>query len=206
MTIYNHKFAKPDTDGTPLYGPMPLGVEIPHHDEWDEPVIDPETGEPTGETEHKTSDWVEKRTVIHPTDEDFALMGYLRLSTDCPVDPPEGKHYERMGKIEPNGADGYRWAYVLVDNPAQPPRRWSRLSVKCALADAHLLPAVQSYLTELLVKPDYPAWAALSDCDYIEEGFGGEEAWNALLDGAATALGKTRAEIDAFLDAIPTEG
>jgi hypothetical protein len=34
----------------------------------------------------------------------------------------------------------------------------------------------------------------------------GAEAWNALLDGAAKALGKTRAEIDAFLDAIPTEG
>ena len=26
-----------------------------------------------------------------------------------------------------------------------------------------------------------------------------------LIEGAATALGKTRAEIDAFLDAIPTE-
>ena len=50
------------------------------------------------------------------------------------------------------------------------------------------------------------AWEALSDCDYVEEGFGGSEAWNALLNGAAVALGKTREEIDAFLDAIPTEG
>ena len=47
---------------------------------------------------------------------------------------------------------------------------------------------------------------AFSRCDYIEEGYPTAEAWNALLDGAAQALGKTREEIDAFLDAIPTEG
>ena len=149
---------------------------------------------------------VDGRTILAPKAAHYARAGYLPLSPDWPVDPPEGKHYERTDKIEPNGDDGYKWVYTLVDNPPPPPRRWSRLSVKCALADAHLLPAAQSYLTELLVKPDYPAWAALSDCDYIEEGFGGAEAWNALLDGAANALGKTRAEIDAFLDAIPTEG
>lgn len=51
----------------------------------------------------------------------------------------------------------------------------------------------------------YTAREALTDCDYIEEGFGGAEAWSALLDGAADALGKTRSEIDAFLGAIPTE-
>lgn len=205
MTIYNHKFAKPSADGTPLYGPMPLGVEIPHHEEWDEPVIDPETGEPTGETQHMERDWVEKRTVIHPSSEDFKLMGYLPLVDEPPADPPQGQHYERTGTIGLDG-DCYKWVYALVQDPPDPPRRWSRLSVKCALADAHLLPAVQSYLTELLVKPDYPAWAALSDCDYIEEGFGGADAWNALLDGAANALSKTREEVDAFLDAIPTEG
>ncbi len=192
----NRNFAKPDENSRPIYAPTVLRVVTHHHDEG----VDPETGE------HWERDWDTFETKTNPTDADRAAMGYLPLSPDWPVDPPEGQHFERTDKIEPNGDDGYKWVYTLVDNPPPPPRRWSRLSVKCALADAHLLPAAQSYLTELLVKPDYPAWAALSDCDYIEEGFGGAEAWNALLDGAANALGKTRAEIDAFLDAIPTEG
>ena len=58
----------------------------------------------------------------HPEKEDFALVGYLPLSPDRPVDPPEGKHYERTGTIEPDGAGGYRWAYRLVDDPPPPPR------------------------------------------------------------------------------------
>ena len=58
----------------------------------------------------------------HPEKEDFALVGYLPLSPDWPVDPPEGKHYERTDKIEADGADGYKWVYALVDDPPPPPR------------------------------------------------------------------------------------
>ena len=145
------------------------------------------------------------RKVYHPKAVHCKMAGYLPLSPDRPVDPPEGKHYERTDKIEPNG-DGYRWVYRIVDNPPPLPRRWSRFSVKGALADAHLLPAAKAFLGTYELKPDYTALEAFTDVDYIEEFYGGEEAWNALLDGAAQALGKTREEIDAFLDAIPTEG
>lgn len=89
--------------------------------------------------------------------------------------------------------------------PKPPPRRWSRLSVKGALADAHLLPAARAFLAAYEIKPDYPALEAFSDCNYIEEFYGGAEKWNSLLDGAAQALGRTRADIDAFLDSIPVE-
>lgn len=143
---------------------------------------------------------------IHPEKEDFALIGYLPLSPDYPVDQPQGKHYVQTDKIESDGANGYRWQYILVDDPPDPPRRWTRLSIKNALADAHLLPAAKQFLAEFEMKPDYSALESFGDCNYIEENYGGAEAWNALLDGAAQALGKTREEIDAFLDAIPTEG
>jgi len=142
----------------------------------------------------------------HPEKEDFALVGYLPLSPDWPVDPPEGKHYERTDKIEPNGDGGYKWVYRLVDNPPPRPRRWTRLSIKTALATAGMLDAARQFLSASEIATDYTAWEALTDCDYIEEGYPDTEKWNALLDGAAQALGKTRAEIDAFLDAIPTEG
>lgn len=121
MTKYNRDYVKPDAEMRPLFAPMPLRIEIHHHEEWDEDIIDPETGEPTGEKEHKEYDWVEYRTVIHPEEPDILLAGYLPLSPDRPVDQPEGKHYERTGKIEPDGG-GYRWAYALVDDPPPPPR------------------------------------------------------------------------------------
>ena len=145
------------------------------------------------------------RKVYNPKAVHCKIAGYLPLSPDWPVDPPEGKHYERTDKIERDG-DGYRWVYALVDNPPPPPRRWTRLSIKTALATAGILDAAKAFLSASEIATGYTAWEALTDCDYIEEGFGGAEAWSALLDGAAVALGKTREEIDAFLDAIPTEG
>lgn len=207
MIKYDHNYCKPDADMRPLYCPIPLAYDVPHHEEWDEPVIDPETGEPTGETEHMERDWSEHRVAIHPSAEDKTLAGYLPLSSNRPVDPaPEGKHYERTGKIELNGENGYRWVYALVDDPPPPPRRWSRLSIKTALATAEMLGEARSYLSNTEIARGYTAWEALTDCDYIEEGYPNTEKWNALLDGAAQALGKTRAEVDAFLDAIPREG
>lgn len=91
------------------------------------------------------------------------------------------------------------------DEREPPPRRWSRLAIKTALAQAGMLSQALAYLAIVEIAPGYSAEAALTDCDYVEEGFPNAERWNALLDGAATALGKTRAEIDAFLDNIPQE-
>lgn len=62
------------------------------------------------------------RKVYNPKDVHCRIAGYLPLSYDAPVDPPQGKHYERTGKIEPDGDGGYRWVYALVDNPPPPPR------------------------------------------------------------------------------------
>ena len=194
MTKYDRNFCKPDENGKPLYCPLPLAVVIHHHDEG----TDPETGE------HWERDWDEKRTEVFPTDADKALMGYLPLEDSVMPTPPEGKHWERNGKIY-SFEDGYAWDYVLVDNPPPPPRRWTRLSIKTALAQAGILPPVYGFLQTVEIANGYMAWEALSDCDYVEEGYPNAEAWNALLDGAAVALGKTRAEIDAFLAAIPTE-
>lgn len=142
----------------------------------------------------------------HPEKEDFALVGYLPLVDELPPDfeTPDGQHYARTGEIIRDG-DCYKWVYALVPNPPPPPRRWTRFSIKGALADARLLPAAKAFLGAYELKPDYTALEAFTDVDYIEEFYGGEETWSALLDGAASALGKTREEIDAFLANIPTE-
>jgi hypothetical protein len=196
MTKYDRNFCKPDENMRPLYCPLPLAVVIHHHDEG----TDPETGE------HWERDWDEKRTEVFPSAEDKALMGYLPLSPDWPVDPPEGKHYERTDKIEPNGDDGYKWVYILVDDPPPPPRRWTRLDILTALGESDMFDAAVAYLNGIEIKPHITAWLGLNTANYIEEGYPNAEAWSALLDGAAQALGKTREEIDAFLANIPTEG
>lgn len=124
-------------------------------------------------------------------------------ATRAPKSSRDGFHFERDGWTEQAKAIVPKWK--LVADALPPPRRWSRLSLKTALAQAGMLAAARQFLSATEIAQGYTAWEALTDCDYIEEGYGGAEAWAALLDGAAQALGKTRAEINAFLDAIPTE-
>lgn len=145
------------------------------------------------------------RKVYFPKAVHCRIAGYLPLSPNYPVDPPEGKHWKRTDKIERDG-DGYKWVYTLVDNPPPPPRRWTRLDILTALGESDMFDAAFAYLNRVEVKPHITAWLGLNTANYIEEGYPDAEKWSALLDGAAVALGKTREEIDAFLAAIPTEG
>lgn len=147
------------------------------------------------------------RLKLHPTAADYAAHTppcYLVLANSAPSDAPSGYHYEFRAYEFAEGA--FRRTYALVADPPPPPRRWSRLSIKTALAQAGMLAAARAYLSAEEIATGYTAWEALTDCDYIEEGYPDAERWNALLEGAAQALGKSREEIDAFLSTIPTEG
>lgn len=147
MIKYDRNFAKAAEDNTPVYAPIPLSISIPHHDEWDEEIIDPETGEPTGETEHKERDWVETRSILHPTAADFALAGYLPLIDDKPTDPPAGYHYARQDSIEiSEDKSHYSWLYALVENPPPKPRIFSKFNLELALFKAGLLAPVDAFI------------------------------------------------------------
>lgn len=145
MIKYNREYAKPDANGYPLYAPIPLVLHIPHHDEWDEDVIDPETGEPTGETEHKERDWIEDKYVQRPEAADWAQAGYLKLYDTNPGLHEQGKHWQKTGKIVIT-IDYYIWEYVLVDDPPPPPRVFSKLYLELALFKAGLLDAVDAFI------------------------------------------------------------
>ena len=147
---------------------------------------------------------IDGREIWNPRAETYAQAGYLPVVEASPSDSPrEGYHYTPDGWEARDGAIRRVWREEA--NPPPRPRRWTRRSIKTALADAHLLPAAKAFLDAYETNPDYTALEAFTDADYIEEGYPTAEAWNALLDGAAQALGKTRAEIDAFLAHIPTE-
>lgn len=142
---------------------------------------------------------------LHPSPAQAAQFDAYPRNDDAPAPtPPEGKVAIPDSWEVQDGEWVRTWRYE--DAPPPPPRRWSRLSIKTALAQAGLLSQALAYLAQVEIATGYSAAEALQDCDYIEEGFPTAERWNALLDGAAQTLGETRAEIDAFLDAIPTEG
>ena len=141
--------------------------------------------------------------VCNPTDAQYEQAGYKRV-----VDTPpqtDAAHYAVPTSWAVQDGEIVR-QYEVRAYPPPPPRRWSRLAIKTALAQAGMLAAARQFLASVEIATGYTAWEALTDCDYIEEGYGGPEKWNAVLDGAAQALGKTREEIDMFLDAIPAEG
>lgn len=146
------------------------------------------------------------RAIIHPTAEQVAALdppAYPRNDNAPAPTPPEGKIAVPDSWEVQDGEWVRTWRYE--DAPPPPPRKWSRLSLKTALAEAGMLDAARALLATVEIATGYTAWEALTDCDYIEEGYPTAERWGAILDGAAQALGKSRAEIDAFLDSLPTE-
>ena len=154
---------------------------------------------------------IDGREIWNPRAETYAQAGYLPVDTASPSDPaPDGYHYEPRGwEIFDDDRSPVprciRRVWEVVANPPPPPRRWTRLDILTALGESDMFDAAFAYLNSIEVKPHITAWLGLNTANYIEEGFGGAEKWNALLDSAAVALGKTREEIDAFLANIPTE-
>ena len=149
---------------------------------------------------------IDGRLVSNPPYTEYLAQGWKIFIEDAQPpqrEPPEGMQWVRDGWRETITMIYPKWRIAKIPEPS--PRRWSRLTIKGTLAENHSLPAVEAYLSSLHIKPDYTAWQALTDCDYVEEGYPTKEQWNDMLDGAATALGKTREEIDSFLDSLPTE-
>lgn len=122
MTVNRH-FGKLNTDTNAIeYGPVPLTVSIHHHDEWDEPVYDEETGEPTGETVHRDHNWDTVKVRIRPSVQEYLDMGYLPVDDSLSyAEPKEGYRIERTGEWEEyDGIIRPRFTYVEI--PAQPIR------------------------------------------------------------------------------------
>ena len=140
--------------------------------------------------------------VCNPTDAQYEASGYKRVVDTPPT--TDSAHYAVPTGWSAQGGEIVR-QYEVREYPPPPPRRWTRLAIKTALAQAGMLTLALDYLAIVEIAPGYFAADALTDCDYIEEGYPDATRWAALLNGAANALGKTREEIDAFLAQIPQE-
>lgn len=140
--------------------------------------------------------------VCNPTDAQYEQAGYKRVVDTPPT--TDSAHYAVPTGWSAQGGEIVR-QYEVRAYPPAPPRRWTRLTIETALAQAGMLDAADAYLAQVTVVGTLTAARAFSRCDYIEEGYPDATRWAALLDGAAQALGKTRAEIDQLLDSVPTE-
>lgn len=201
MIKYNHDYAKPDANGYPLYAPIPLVLHIPHHEEWDEDVLDPETGEPTGETEHKERDWTEDKYVQQPAAAEWAQAGYLRLYNADPGPHEQGRSWQKTGRIV-TATDHYVWEHVLADDPPPPPRVFSKLKLELALFKAGLLPAVDSFIDAQTITNEkgetMPLRRAYSTALTFAED---NEYFAPFLSAVKTALGIDDATAEAILSA-----
>ena len=130
---------------------------------------------------------IDGRTILAPKAAHYARAGYLPLSPDWPVDPPEGKHYERTGTIEPNGADGYRWVYRLVDDP---PRVFETADLVEALMEEGVWEQARAWIVE---QGMLDLVLATKEFDENNQNFqAGKEALQ-------TALGWTDADVEELL-------
>lgn len=147
---------------------------------------------------------IDGKITINPTAEHYAAAGYLPIDSTKPEkDSAYFVSTEYGDLVDGRIVRRYDERPIVAPEPIN--RRWTRLKIKTALAMAGMIVKAEEYLSGVDIAPNYNAWQALSDCDYVEENWPQKETWNAVLDGAAEAFGKTRAEIDAFLDSIPTE-
>lgn len=142
----NRNFGKLE-NGTLTYAPIPLKVVTHHHDEEDVPIIDPETGEPTGETEHIVRDWDTVEVKLHPTADDYAQMGWLPVVDNPPPESPiEGWHYKLIGWCESGGKIMHQ--YVLEKDPPPAPRTFSKLKCVAALMQAGVWAEVKAWIEQ----------------------------------------------------------
>lgn len=140
---------------------------------------------------------IEGRTILAPKAAHYARAGYKPLRDEVPVNPPQGKHYQRTDKIEPDGADGYRWQYRLVDDPPPPPRVFETADLVEALMEEGVWETARSWIVE----------QGLLDLVLATKEFDEENA-NFAAGRAAlqTALGWTDAEVEELLAKCVKEG
>jgi len=184
----NPNFAKLQ-NRVPKFAESPLRVVTHHHEEYDVDVIDEETGEPTGETEHVVNDWDTWRTEVRPTATDYAQMGWLPVIDKAPP-AQEGCSVHKTGFAdEVNGR--IVMEYVQIPKPTQ--YRTFRRSYLAQWINAKgKWSAFEAFLDNA------PAFSFL--WTYSTEFDENNEMWPTAIAGVQAALQLTNAEVEEMLE------
>ena len=149
------------------------------------------------------------RKVYYPKSVHCKIAGYLPLSPDYPVDPaPDGQHWERTDKIEPNGDVGYKWVYRLVDNPPPRPRVFSKINLEAAVFKRGLLATLDAFVDAQTITNEMGDTMPLRRAYNTAQTFREDHPLFApYLAAAKQALGVDDETADAILaEAVATEG
>ena len=98
--------------------------------------------------------------VCNPTDAQYEQAGYKRV-VDTPPQTDAAHYAVPTGWAEAGGEIVRQ--YDVREYPPPPPRRWSRLAIKTALAQAGMLTLALDYLAIVEIAPGYFAADALTD-------------------------------------------
>jgi len=96
----------------------------------------------------------------------LATLGYYPLVETQAPDPDEGCHIEPRYALV-GGEVVQSWAQV--ENPPPPPRTFSKIRLKGAIAEAGLLAEFKAMLERVEVKPGYTAAEAFADAVTLDE-------------------------------------
>lgn len=131
---------------------------------------------------------LDARIYLHPTAEQYAVVGYLPVVDEAPAGVPQGKHAEAGAWEEADGA--IRRVYAVVDDPPPPPRTFSKLKCVAALAEAGVWPEVKAWLDSAGLYDLYLAAQDFAeDNEYFVQG----------LSALKPALGWTDGQVEALL-------
>ena len=97
-------------------------------------------------------------------------LGWYRLRETPAPAPAEGCHVERRYAYDDAGAPtAVVESWIEVQNPPPPPRTFSKIKLKGAIAEAGLLDEFKAMLETVEVKPGYTAAEAFADAVTLDE-------------------------------------
>ena len=139
---------------------------------------------------------IDGRYVTNPTAEQYASIGAYPRSDESFAPPKcdEGYHAVADGYEVRDGKWTRKWRIEEV--PPPPPRVFSKIYLKIAIARLGKLEALESWLASVEIEPGYSALAAWNDAQNISEDF---EGFAEILGKVKEALGVSDEEVEAIL-------
>lgn len=114
---------------------------------------------------------IDGNTVCGQLPEDYLnSIGWYRLEESPAPEPREGYHFEaRYAYDDAENPTKIEQSWAEVADPPPPPRVFSKLKLKGAIATAGLLPAFKEMLSGMEVAPGYTAKEAFDDAVNLSE-------------------------------------
>jgi len=146
---------------------------------------------------------IDGSTVCGQLPEDYLnSIGWYRLDELPGPNPRDGYHLEPRYAYDDEAPTKIEQSWVEVEDPPPPPRVFSKLRLKSAIATAGLLPAFKDLLAGMEVAPGYSAQEAFDDAVNLSEA---HPRFVEAVDIAKQVLAVTDEQVESILAASVAE-